>query len=186
MKDDLLRSGMKQFTFFGTKFSFYEKVLRKTATNVVHPEDEYEYEDPKRFPVLTIKRQMAYAAKDAVLADEHQRIGLTVRLPKKKNQTPHSGKPGIWISKFVSLIPRRPFWESGKNHSKKFRNSSHFSGEGSNSIMEGLIGRCLVMFVLNLSQMFFLCLFQFQIDDQRFVFLEVDFEIFFFSFVFLF
>jgi hypothetical protein len=52
IKDEKLRSGMKQFTFFETKFSFYEEVLRKTATSVVHPEDEYE--DPKRFPVLTL------------------------------------------------------------------------------------------------------------------------------------
>ena len=56
VKDDLLRQGMKQFTFFETKFGFYEKVLRKTATAVIHPEDEYE--DPKRFPVLNIKRQV--------------------------------------------------------------------------------------------------------------------------------
>ena len=56
VKDVLLRLGMKQFTFFETKFGFYEKVLRKTATTVVHPEDEYE--DPKRFPVLNIKRQV--------------------------------------------------------------------------------------------------------------------------------
>ena len=77
MKDDILQSALKQFVFYETKHAFYEETLRKTATHVVYPEDEYE--DPKRFPLLTLKRQVAYAARDAnAFPDEHQRISATL------------------------------------------------------------------------------------------------------------